>query len=269
MNPKALHAAGSRALEVIEADRNKVDTAEDAQLRDEEEAARAKTRCTLHDNGDGTMRITATVPTLAGAILKKILDQCPHHDADASAPPTRRSARSATPAPRGSSGTAAAAKHSCLIEHLPTDHLHHKVAASVIVKLDHDSLLDGLEAAGLDTGDLISAAEARRLACNAALIPAVLNKKSVLLDLGRSARFFTEGPTHRRRPDPTRPAPPTAARPPTPGVKPIIGSPGSATDAPTSRISCPLCGFHHQRIHDPAYDHRYRPDGAISFVRRT
>ncbi len=44
-------------------------------LRDEEEVARARTICTVLDNGHGTMRVTATVPTLAGAILKKILDQ--------------------------------------------------------------------------------------------------------------------------------------------------------------------------------------------------
>ena len=110
MDPKALHPA-RRALEVIERDRRKVDAAEDAQLRDEEEAARAKTRCTLHDNGDGTMRITATVPTLAGAILKKILDQM-------SSP--RRGRLGATqdqigavgnPNSRGLQSTPAAAKH--------------------------------------------------------------------------------------------------------------------------------------------------------------
>jgi hypothetical protein len=31
----------------------------------------------------------------------------------------------------------------------------------------------------------------------------------------------------------------------------------------------PLCSFHHQRIHDPTYHHTHRPDGAITFTRRT
>ena len=125
MDPKALHAAGRRALEVIERDRRKVDAAEDAQLRDEEEAARAKTRCTLHDTGDGTMRITATVPTLAGAILKKILDQM-------SSP--RRGRLGATQAQIGVVGNPSSEGFEwdrrrgealvSLIEHLPTDHLH-------------------------------------------------------------------------------------------------------------------------------------------------
>ena len=98
--------------------------------------ARAKTRCTLHDNGDGTMRITATVPTLAGAILKKILDQM-------SSP--RRGRLGATQAQIGAVGNPNAEGFEwdrrrgealvSLIEHLPTDHLHGRVAASVIVKL--------------------------------------------------------------------------------------------------------------------------------------
>ncbi len=41
---------------------------------------------------------------------------------------------------------------------------------------------------------------------------------------------------------------------------------GGRTD---QRDLVPLCGFHHQRIHDPKYHHRYRPDGAITFTRRT
>ena len=215
------------------------------------------------------MRITATVPTLAGAILKKILDQM-------SSP--RRGRLGATQAQIGAAGNPNSEGFEwdrrrgealvSLIEHLPTDHLHHKVAASVIVKLDHDSLLDGLKAAGLDTGDLISAAEARRLACNAALIPAVLNKKSVLLDLGRSARFFTEAQrtaaalTHQT-------CAADGCQTPYAWCEAHHRIPWRRDGRTDLRDLVPLCGFHHQRIHDPAYDHRYRPDGAISFVRRT
>ena len=31
----------------------------------------------------------------------------------------------------------------------------------------------------------------------------------------------------------------------------------------------PLCNFHHQRIHDPRYNHDHRPGGAVAFHRRT
>ncbi len=52
-----------------------------------------------------------------------------------------------------------------------------------------------LRAATLDTGDHISAGTARRLACTAGLIPAVLGGPSLPLDLGRRTRLFTD--THR------------------------------------------------------------------------
>jgi len=44
-----------------------------------------------------------------------------------------------------------------------------------------------------NTGGRISAAEARRLACTAGIIPMVLGGKSQVLDVGRKRRFHTEG----------------------------------------------------------------------------
>ena len=55
-----------------------------------------------------------------------------------------------------------------------------------------DTLLGGLKAASLDTGQLISAREARRLACAAGIIPAVLDGDGAVLDLGPHIRFHTE-----------------------------------------------------------------------------
>ena len=48
----------------------------------------------------------------------------------------------------------------------------------------------------LDTGAAISAAEARRMACDAQIVPAVLGGPSQVLDLGRARRLFT-GPIRR------------------------------------------------------------------------
>ena len=48
----------------------------------------------------------------------------------------------------------------------------------------------------LDTGEPISAAEARRMACDAQILPAVLGGDSQVLDLGRARRLFT-GPIRR------------------------------------------------------------------------
>src|SRR5699024_6331271 len=79
-----------------------------------------------------------------------------------------------------------------LIEHLPTDHLSPKTAATIVVTLDEQTLRGRVAAAGLDTGEKISAAHARQLACSSGLVPVVLGGKSQPLDLGRSARFFSE-----------------------------------------------------------------------------
>ena len=43
----------------------------------------------------------------------------------------------------------------------------------------------------LNTGDRITAGEARRLACDAEILPVIMNGKSVPLDLGRKRRLFT------------------------------------------------------------------------------
>ena len=58
-----------------------------------------------------------------------------------------------------------------------------------------NQLLARLDAAGvctLDTGGRISAAEARRLACSAGIIPIVLGGRGQVLDVGRKRRLHTE-----------------------------------------------------------------------------
>ena len=64
--------------------------------------------------------------------------------------------------------------------------------ATVVVRLDHDTLVEGLGHARIDGIDQpISATTARRMSADAELIPAVLGGDGVPLDLGRSARFFS------------------------------------------------------------------------------
>ena len=84
-----------------------------------------------------------------------------------------------------------------LLEAIPADWLprHGGVGATVVVTMTLEQLLADLDAAGvctLDTGGRISAAEARRLACGAGIIPMVLDGKSQPLDVGRKKRFHTE-----------------------------------------------------------------------------
>ncbi len=81
-----------------------------------------------------------------------------------------------------------------LCGHLPGDQLPGKggLGATLIVRLDHDTLIDGLKAATLSTGTRISASQARLMACNAGIIPQVFNGKSLPLDHGHEQRLFTK-----------------------------------------------------------------------------
>ena len=181
-SPDQLRRIARRAIEAVEPDQKIVDAHENELIRSEEQAAREKCSLTLHDNGDGTTTGHFTIPALAAAMLGKVID--------AMTAPRRMRPEAADRSFdwRHRRGLAFAE----LLEHLPTDHLHTKTAATVVVTIDHTVLAGAMKAAHLDTDQALSAGEARRLACNAGILPAVLGTKSVALDLGRESRLFSE-----------------------------------------------------------------------------
>ena len=64
----------------------------------------------------------------------------------------------------------------------------------LLVMIDYAALTGALETAGFTShGQYISAATARRMACNAGITPVVMGGQSQPLDLGRRKRFFTKG----------------------------------------------------------------------------
>ena len=136
LDPAALRKKARRALELV-ASREEADRHHDHVLREEEARARDKTRLTLHDNRDGTVTGHFTVPTLAGAILKKVIGQLVS---------PRRGRLGATHDQAGPVGDRldwAQRQGQAfveLIEHLPTDRLHAKTAATIVVTLDHTQL---------------------------------------------------------------------------------------------------------------------------------
>jgi hypothetical protein len=142
--------------------------------------------------------------------------------------------------------------------------------ATIVVTMTLDQLTTALETAGvcdLDTGAQISAAEARRLACTAGIIPAVLGGRSQILDLGRTARYYNH---HQRIAMALRDRGCTAQdcdRPPAlcHAHHDIPWSQGGPTDLTHGRL---LCGHHHRRIHDTRYQATHHPNGKISFHRR-
>ena len=69
-----------------------------------------------------------------------------------------------------------------------------KSRAELLVTIDFEVLRGALEGAGITgNGDLITAANARRLACTAGILPLILGGKGQPLDLGRKRRAFTKG----------------------------------------------------------------------------
>jgi hypothetical protein len=264
MSPRRLRVAARRALEAVERDAAVVDAHEDALLRENERVAYDKTRLSLHDNGDGTVSGHFTVPDLHGQLLRKILESM-------TAP--RRGRLGASQVQAGDRGIRTDWDHArglalCeLVEHLPTDRLPGKVAATLVVQLDK-GVLDGvLRAAGLDTGGRISAGQARRLACGAGLLPAVLGGASHVLDLGWSKRLFSEaqrvacGLSHAS-------CAAHGCERPFAWCELHHRRPWSAGGSTNLADAVPLCWFHHRRIHDPSLEHRYRPDGSVTFHRR-
>ena len=61
----------------------------------------------------------------------------------------------------------------------------------LVLTMKLTDLIEGVGSAVLDTGGRISAAEARRLACDAGIVPMVLGSDSMPLDVGREQRLAT------------------------------------------------------------------------------
>lgn len=234
------------------------DRHEAAMLSRQERAAENECWLTMGDNGDGTYSGKFTIPELHGSLLRTLLDKLTaprrlardtdgHTAVDASAAPLGRPEID---------GTAFCE----LIEHLPTDGWSAASTATLVVTVDLDHLRAGLASAGLDTGTRISATEARRLACNAGIVPAVMSGPSEVLDLGRARRLHT--PAQRRAlavlydscaiDTCERPFTWTEIHHPHPWSH---GGPTDLTNA------APLCGHHHRRAHDPRFDLRRQPGG--------
>ena len=153
-----------------------------------------------------------------------------------------------------------------LIEHLPTEGWS-GTGISLMVHISLEALMSGVGAARLDAGSHMSAAAARKLACEAAIIPAVLGGKSVPLDVGRAKRLHTEGQRQALSVLYDTCAVAGCERPFAWSEihHPKPWSAGGATDLDNG---IPLCGFHHNRAHESRWDLRRHSDGEWRFHRR-
>ena len=140
-------------------------------------------------------------------------------------------------------------------------------ATTVVVTIDLASLLAERGMGYLSDGTPITAGEARRLACQAGIIPAVLGGDSEVLDWGTKKRFHTPAqrgamavghPTCREERC-TVPAEWCEAHHKKPWSE---GGPTSVKDGAL------LCPWHHHKAHDHAYRHEWLPNGDVRFHRR-
>ena len=196
LDPKALRVAGRKVLEVIAPDA--AEAHEQHLLEAEEHTAEASASFTLRPDGHGSVIGRFKIPVLHGAILAKHLTAlaAPKHQHA-----THRAHGAAADAAAGAPVARPLRLGAAFCEYLETRDAAGApkaggVAATVVVTMTLAQLLGDLEgsqkAALLDTGELVCAATARRLACEAGIIPAVLGTRSQPLDLGRKTRFHTE-----------------------------------------------------------------------------
>ena len=257
---KALGRLGRRLWEVIAPE--EADAREAEILQRQEAAALRACSLTMVDDGDGKTHGRFVLPTYHAAALKKMLMAlaAPKHLAATQGPGLER-----RPGPE------ALGRALCeLIERYPVDRLPQTggVNATVVVVIDEDTLTGRLEKAGvLDTGDQISPSMARRLACEAGIIPAVLGGASIPLDLGRRSRYHTEhqriGMFLRDRGCRAEGCDRTVGLHAHHEQRWVDGGHTTLTDGAS------LCAWHHSLVHDPIYQTTHLPTGKIQFHRRT
>jgi hypothetical protein len=272
----------SHAVEVVDPDA--ADLLLERQLLADEQRALQSARLSFRRVGDGTTRLSGLLPDAQADLFKAALDayaaprrQHPSQQlqiadgSDEAAPGLGPSlAELIAPAdpvlaqqPTRLPYPTRLGRALCdLLEHLPVDKLpqHGAGSASIVVTMSLEQLAGAAGETLLDTGTAMSAGQARRLACNAQLIPAVLDGDSRLLDLGTGRRLFDR---HQRLalalrdhgcifPGCDRPAAWTEAHHITPWSR------GGPTDLANG---CLLCCYHHHLIHQGEWQVVMAPDG--------
>ncbi len=256
------------------------DVVADDQLRAEEARRDQETYLTLREDADGWWDGRFRIPPLEGQALRANLE---HRTAPRRARARRENPDAWHPSavqvdPTPTDGAHLPTNHATrlglafceILEHLPSDAAGGRVGIngfSVVVHIDEQPLRTGIGTATLDTGAEISAGEARRIACNAGILPMVLSSDSVPIDLGREQRLFSRYQAVALSASYDTCAVQGCDRPfawcELHHLRPW------SQHGPTDLANAlPLCGHHHRRIHDPLYHHHLHPDGTLTFEHR-
>ncbi len=257
--PRELRVLGRRILDVVAPE--VAEAAEARALADEERHAAETMSLTFQPCGDGTTRLHGRLPDAAAHRLATYLD--------AFTSPRQRGPEPAED--RGPLHRQRGLAFCALLEHLDPAKLpaHGGDTTTVMVTMTLDQLRADLATAGVISSDdhRITAAEARRLACSAGIVPVVLGGKSEILDLGRTSRLFSRAQRKALRLRDRRCRAKGCTVPATwceaHHLRPWAL--GGSTDLDDGVL---LCSFHHHRAHDPTYESDRCPDGDLEFRRR-
>ncbi|HEY8788568.1 MAG TPA: DUF222 domain-containing protein [Actinopolymorphaceae bacterium] len=182
--PKGLRDLARHLLNVIAPEI--AETAEAAMLEAQDREARKNQYLRLRDDGDGAVTIAGKLPAADGEALRAVVDAIAH---------STKTAGDASWAEPGLSSEARRAQALMTLVHAYSTGGHGPRHGGdrprVTVLVNYEDLLRGVAGATLlGSNTRISPSEARRLACDADILPAVLGSDSQLLDLGRTTRLF-------------------------------------------------------------------------------
>jgi hypothetical protein len=280
--PKQLARVGRHVLEVVAPE--VVDEVESKRLAALEAEGRRRTRLVLRRLGDGTTRVSGRLPDAVATRFATYLEAYanPRRDAGSTAL-GEPAATLLDPVPRLPYPRRLGEAFCQLLECLDPGRLpvHGGDATTVVVTISLETLVSELGAAdvlGAGTvpadphgdpcaGERITAGEARRLACNARILPVVLGGRSEILDLGRAQRLFSAA---QRRALLLRDRTCRGVGCDVPGTWAeahhwlpwLLGGP---TDVGNAVL---LCAHHHHRAHDADYVAERLPSGDVRFRRR-
>ena len=165
------------------------DEREAHRLERDARSARAARHLNFYPDGHGSTLIRGSLPTVAAEPFVTLIEAYAHQD-------HRRALDRHDPAVEPL--TAAQQRADALVN-LIAHHQQQSWAPSlggdrprIVVTIPYRELRDDCLAAGvLDSGQVITAGDLRRLACDAEILPAILGGPSEILDLGRSQRLVT------------------------------------------------------------------------------
>lgn len=248
--PAKLRRLGGRILEHVDPDR--ADADDEAALRQEEKRAHRRRAFTLAMPFEGSVRLTGYLSVEDAAVVRAALDPlCKPRTGDERTPAQKRADALV--------GVCRLAMNGGKLPENGGDR------PQVVVTVSYDSISKELRHARLDTGETLSVKTARRMACDAKILPVLLGGAGQVLDVGR-ARRVADGPLRRalvaRDQGCTFPG---CDHPPDwcPAHHVRHWADGGATNQDNLVL---LCGEHHRLIHEGDWEVRLGEDGRSDFI---